>query len=128
MDASVSSFTMEVSPLNDTKYTTPGVPSLDGEETARLHRAKGPLRKAQKRKRAPQALRSKIPSLPLSLTSETLLWKLLQTKKENPQAFLLKGSPFENGGYLLSHFYAVPSAWLGLTSLFGMGRGGTPTL
>ena len=49
-------------------------------------------------------------------------------KKENPQAFLLKGSPFENGGYLLSHFYAVPSAWLGLTSLFGMGRGGTPTL
>ena len=52
----------------------------------------------------------------------------LLTKKENPQAFLLKGSPFENGGYLLSHFYAVPSAWLGLTSLFGMGRGGTPTL
>ena len=49
-------------------------------------------------------------------------------KKENPQAYLLKGSPFENGGYLLSHFYAVPSAWLGLTSLFGMGRGGTPTL
>ena len=34
----------------------------------------------------------------------------------------------ENGGYLLSHFYAVPSAQLGLTSLFGMGRGGTPTL
>jgi len=24
--------------------------------------------------------------------------------------------------------FAVPSAWLGLTSLFGMGRGGTPTL
>ena len=24
--------------------------------------------------------------------------------------------------------YAVPSAWVGLTSLFGMGRGGTPTL
>ena len=24
--------------------------------------------------------------------------------------------------------YAVPSAQLGLTSLFGMGRGGTPTL
>ena len=31
-------------------------------------------------------------------------------------------------GYLLSHFYAVPSTWLGLTSLFGMGRGGSPTL
>ena len=34
----------------------------------------------------------------------------------------------KNGGYLLSHFYAVPSTWLGLTSLFGMGRGGSPTL
>ena len=34
----------------------------------------------------------------------------------------------KNGGYLLSHFDAVPSAWLGLTSLFGMGRGGSPTL
>ena len=34
----------------------------------------------------------------------------------------------QTGGYLLSHFYAVPSAQLGLTSLFGMGRGGTPTL
>ncbi len=34
----------------------------------------------------------------------------------------------KNGGYLLSHCYAVPSAWVGLTSLFGMGRGGTPTL
>ena len=64
----------------------------------------------------------------LSQSSDKLLQKLLLTKKENPQAFLLKGSPFENGGYLLSHFYAVPSAWLGLTSLFGMGRGGTPTL
>ena len=32
------------------------------------------------------------------------------------------------GGYLLSHFYAVPSAWSGLTSLFGMGRGGALTL
>ena len=29
---------------------------------------------------------------------------------------------------LLSHFYAVPSALAGLTSLFGMGRGGTPPL
>ena len=34
----------------------------------------------------------------------------------------------KNGGYLLSHFYAVPSTWLVLTSLFGMGRGGSPTL
>ena len=37
-------------------------------------------------------------------------------------------SVIKNGGYLLSHFYAVPSTWLGLTSLFGMGRGGSPTL
>ena len=31
----------------------------------------------------------------------------------------------KNGSYLLSHCYAVPSALQGLTSLFGMGRGGT---
>ena len=34
----------------------------------------------------------------------------------------------KNGGDLLSHWCAVPSARTGLTSLFGMGRGGTPTL
>ena len=34
----------------------------------------------------------------------------------------------KNGDYLLSHCYAVPSAWLSLTSLFGMGRGGTSVL
>ena len=34
----------------------------------------------------------------------------------------------KNGGYLLSHSYAVPSARPGLTALFGMGRGGTPAL
>ena len=34
----------------------------------------------------------------------------------------------KNGGGLLSHCDAVPSAPLGLTSLFGMGRGGSPTL
>ena len=34
----------------------------------------------------------------------------------------------KNGGYLLSHGCAVPSARAGLTSLFGMGRGGTPPL
>ena len=32
------------------------------------------------------------------------------------------------GSDLLSHFYAVPSALAGLTSLFGMGRGGAPPL
>ena len=34
----------------------------------------------------------------------------------------------KDGGYLLSHGCAVPSARAGLTSLFGMGRGGTPPL
>jgi hypothetical protein len=32
------------------------------------------------------------------------------------------------GGDLLSHFYAVPSALQGLTSLIGTGRGGAPAL
>ena len=34
----------------------------------------------------------------------------------------------KNGGDLLSHCHAVPSARTGLTALFGMGRGGTPAL
>ena len=34
----------------------------------------------------------------------------------------------KDGGYLLFHCYAVPSTLSGLTSLFGMGRGGSPTL
>ncbi len=34
----------------------------------------------------------------------------------------------KDGGDLLSHKNAVPSAQSGLTSLFGMGRGGTPML
>ena len=32
----------------------------------------------------------------------------------------------KDGGDLLSHLSAVPSALVGLTSLFGMGRGGAP--
>lgn len=49
-------------------------------------------------------------------------------KRGGRRSFLV--SPFLSkiGGYLLSHFYAVPSAWSGLTSLFGMGRGGPLTL
>ena len=46
--------------------------------------------------------------------------KLLRSRKLS----LLK----KNGGYLLSHGCAVPSARAGLTALFGMGRGGTPPL
>ena len=34
----------------------------------------------------------------------------------------------KDGSDLLSHKTAVPSALAGLTSLFGMGRGGTPPL
>jgi hypothetical protein len=34
----------------------------------------------------------------------------------------------KEGSDLLSHLTAVPSALRGLTSLFGMGRGGTPSL
>ena len=51
-------------------------------------------------------------------------------KKRVSQTFTLrKLSRLEkNGGYLLSHGCAVPSARAGLTSLFGMGRGGTPPL
>ena len=53
--------------------------------------------------------------------------KKAHKKKEQPHlhavALFLK-----NGGYLLSHCYAVPLTLSGLTSLFGMGRGGTPML
>ena len=50
-------------------------------------------------------------------------------KKEFPGQLLKKLSRLEkNGGYLLSHGCAVPSARAGLTALFGMGRGGTPPL
>ena len=48
-------------------------------------------------------------------------------KKKSPRRNIFKNS-LKNGGDLLSHGYAVPSARPGLTSLFGMGRGGTPVL
>jgi hypothetical protein len=49
-------------------------------------------------------------------------WKL---KQERLEVFKIK-----IGDYLLSHTpaHAVPSAYRGLTSLFGMGRGVTPWL
>ncbi len=51
-------------------------------------------------------------------------------KKRVSQAFSLRklSQLKKNGGYLLSHGCAVPSARAGLTALFGMGRGGTPPL
>ena len=54
----------------------------------------------------------------------------IQTKKRVSQTFTLRklSQLKKNGGYLLSHGCAVPSARAGLTALFGMGRGGTPPL
>ena len=50
-------------------------------------------------------------------------------KRRKPSEISLEGFlRKKNGGYLLSHGCAVPSARAGLTSLFGMGRGGTPPL
>ena len=48
-------------------------------------------------------------------------------RKKSLKQSLAQGSR-ENGGDLLSHGCAVPSARLCLTSLFGMGRGGTTVL
>ena len=50
--------------------------------------------------------------------------QLKATKQKSPPRLLSKGFA-KNGGYLLSRGCAVPSARAGLTSLFGMGRGGT---
>ena len=47
------------------------------------------------------------------------------TNKKEPQSLETLS---EFGVYLLSHQKAVPSALWGLTSLFGMVRGGSPTL
>ena len=62
-----------------------------------------------------------------SLGFETLSFSFFPGRRvrsyPSPSLSLLK-----NGGVLLSHCDAVPSAPLGLTSLFGMGRGGSPTL
>ena len=54
---------------------------------------------------------------------------IIHIKNKESFGIFSKGLLFQkNGGYLLSHGFAVPSARTGLTSLFGMGRGGTPTL
>ena len=64
------------------------------------------------------------PALP-SLPPPPLLSGLEGIQKK-PSGIALGGLLTKNGGYLLSHGCAVPSARAGLTSLFGMGRGGTP--
>ena len=52
----------------------------------------------------------------------------LQTKKRRAPETCLRGSPVceRRRPPTLPHYIAVPSAQAGLTSLFGMGRGGTP--
>ena len=51
-----------------------------------------------------------------------------QQKKPAPQHYSVAGRDYD-GGYLLSHILnAIPSALTSLTSLFGMGRGGTSSL
>ena len=59
------------------------------------------------------------------LSEEAYFLNSLNAKKPQ-QNKLLRLLKF--GGDLLSHCYAVPSALTGLTSLFGMGRGGAPLL
>ena len=48
-------------------------------------------------------------------------------KQKKPRGFDPAGLP-KSGTDLLSHIAAVPSARKGLTSLFGMDRGGSPSL
>ena len=62
-----------------------------------------------------------------SLGFETLSFTFF-SGEEGGDPIPLSLTLLKNGGVLLSHCDAVPSAPLGLTSLFGMGRGGSPTL
>ena len=65
------------------------------------------------------------PNVLLKATLHSSLF--IQMKKKSLKAFLLWGSP-KRRRPTLPHCGAVPSARSGLTSLFGMGRGGTPRL
>ena len=50
-----------------------------------------------------------------------------QAQKKEPRGYCILGAPAERRRLpTLPHCIAVPSAQVGLTSLFGMGRGGTP--
>ena len=63
-----------------------------------------------------------------SLEFETLSFTFFSGEEGEILSPPLSLTLLKNGGVLLSHCDAVPSAPLGLTSLFGMGRGGSPTL
>ena len=71
----------------------------------------------------------------INACNKRYLWRIeaaqrsIKKKKRHSSKPLATQMPLQkDGGYLLSHCYAVPSARLGLTSLFGMGRGGSPIL
>ena len=51
--------------------------------------------------------------------------KLYKTQEASTK--IVEASNYKVGDDLLSHISAVPSALMGLTSLFGMGRGGSPS-
>ena len=54
-------------------------------------------------------------------------WEMGRHKKRSPEDIAVLGAPAERRRLpTLPHCIAVPSAQVGLTSLFGMGRGGTP--
>ena len=77
--------------------------------------------------RFPSAARAFLPPASRSaLSSSFCPLPGLAAIQKKPSGIALGGLLFKNGGYLLSHGCAVPSARAGLTSLFGMGRGGTP--
>ena len=59
--------------------------------------------------------------------SPTLQRRGIAIKKEKTPSLTTK-SLLQNWQLPTLPLYAVPSARLGLTSLFGMGRGGSPTL
>ncbi len=54
--------------------------------------------------------------------------RVLYTKREKAEGVPLSGFLSYKLAATYSPTCAVPSAWRGLTSLFGMGRGGSPAL
>ena len=61
-------------------------------------------------------------SSPVSIVARS--WRTGRGKKKRLQGMLAASK----GAVTYSPTFAVPSAWRGLTSLFGMGRGGAPAL
>ncbi len=76
--------------------------------------------------RSSSSSRLRPPASQSALSSSFCPLSGLEGIQKKPSGIALGGLLTKNGGYLLSHGCAVPSARAGLTSLFGMGRGGTP--